>query len=88
MTIDSKDLILAIKNDEADIVVNWYAPYTWDDNKDYIDIINIDKEYAKHKKLYLSLLTYSKYPDIAKKIMEYAKSKEGKNIFKKYGLAN
>jgi len=88
LTIDSKDLILSLKNDEADIIINWYAPYTWDNNKDFIDLINIDKEYAKQKNLYLSLLTYSKYPDIAKKIMEYAKSKEGQNIFKKYGLNN
>jgi molybdate transport system substrate-binding protein len=41
---------------------------------------------VKEKKLYLGLLKYSKYPDIAKKIMHYAFSKDGKKVFKKYGL--
>ncbi|OYT17101.1 MAG: molybdenum ABC transporter substrate-binding protein [Bacteroidetes bacterium 4572_77] len=85
-TTDSKDLTRAIINKEADIVINWYAPYSWDNNSDYIDIIEIDKEYAQDKKLTLSLLSYSKHPEIAQKVLDFAASKEGKAIFAKYGF--
>jgi len=53
LTIDSRDLILAIIHEH---------------------------------KLYISLLLYSQNPDIAKKFMNYASSKKGKKIFKKYGF--
>ncbi len=86
MTSDSKDLIPAIKNDEADIIINWYATSTRSKNNDIVDVIEIGEEYAKPKELYLSLLKYSKYPETAKKIMDYAKSEKGKAIFKKYGF--
>ncbi len=85
-TTDSKDLIPALKKKEADIVINWYATSVWDDNKNYVDVLEIDTMYAKEKKLYLSLLKYSKYPDISKAFMKYAASDKGKEIFLKYGF--
>jgi len=85
-TTDSKDLTLLLKNKEADLVVNWYAAYTWDDNSKYIDAIPINPEFTPEKKLILSTLKYSKYPQIAKKFLDYASSDKGKEIFKKYGL--
>jgi len=85
-TTDSKDLILALKNNEADLIVNWYASSTWDNNKEFVDILNIDNEYAGDKKLFLGLLKYSKYPNISKSFINYASSPKGKAIFKKYGF--
>ena len=86
MTTDSKDLILVLKNKEADLVVNWYATSTWDENKPYVDVLPIDEQYAKRKKLVLGLLKTAKYPDIARKFMQYASSDKGKALFTKYGL--
>ena len=85
-TTDSKDLTKAIINKEADVVVNWYAVSTWDENPQYIDVVDIGNEYAEIKNLVIGLLTYSKHPEIAKKIMDYAASEKGKALFKKYGL--
>jgi len=85
-TTDSKDLILALKNNEADLIINWYASSTWDDNKSYVDVLNIDKEFAAEKKLFLGLLKYSKYPNISKSFITYASSPKGRAIFKKYGF--
>ncbi|MEA3361124.1 MAG: substrate-binding domain-containing protein [Thermodesulfobacteriota bacterium] len=86
LTTDSKDLVKAIKNKEADIVINWFAVSTWDDNPQFMDVIEIDPKYAKKKKLILGLLKYSRYPDIAKKFMDLAGSEKGKELFKKHGL--
>ncbi len=85
-TTDSKDLILVLKNKEADLVINWYATSVWENNKPYVEVLDIDSAFAKEKKLFLGLLKYSKHPDIAKKFMTYASSEKGKNIFAKYGL--
>lgn len=86
LTTDSKDLVRVLKNKKADIVINWYAASTWDNNSDFMDTIQIDPEYSKKKKLILGLLKYSNHPDIAKKFMELAISEKGKDIFKKHGL--
>ena len=86
MTTDSKDLVKAIKNKEADIVVNWFAASTWENNSQFLDIIEIDPQYAKTKKLVLGLLQFSKNPALARKFMLLASSSQGREIFKKYGL--
>lgn len=86
MTTDSKNLVKAIKTKEADIVINWYAVSTWDDNPDYIDVIPIAPQYLKKKKLIIGLLKYSKHPDISRELMSLAGSEKGKAIFRKYGL--
>jgi molybdate transport system substrate-binding protein len=85
-TTDSKDLTLLLKNKEADLVINWYATYTWDDNSKYMDAIAIDDKYEPNKKLILATLKSSKYPEIAQAFLKYASSEKGKAIFKKYGL--
>lgn len=86
LTTDSKDLVKALKTKEADLVINWYAVSTWKENKNFIDVIEINENFAKNKKLVLGLLKFSKHPEIAKKFMDYAASEKGKVIFKKHGL--
>lgn len=85
-TTDSKDLVSVIKNNEADLVINWYATYTWDDNSQYLDIIDVPEMESTRKKLLLAQLKSSRYPEIARKFMDYAQSQEGQAIFEKYGL--
>lgn len=86
LTTDSKDLALILRDKRVDIVVNWYAVSTWPENKPFIDVLGIDEKYATKKRLVIGLLNTSKYPDIARKFMEYASSEKGKELFKKYGL--
>lgn len=85
-TTDSKDLSVALINKEADLVVNWYATYTWGNNKDHMEILNIPDLDQTKNKLILSRLTTSKHPEISKKILDYAISPEGQAIFEKHGL--
>ena len=85
-TTDSKDLSGCLVDKTADLVINWYATSTWEDNEPYIDALPINNEYATKKKLVLGLLTTSEHPEIARKFMDYAFSDTGKEIFNKYGL--
>lgn len=86
MTTDSKNLALALKEDEADIVINWFATSTWPENSPHMDVLPIDEEFAAKKKLVLGLLSMSKYPEIARKFMAYAASEQGREAFRRYGL--
>jgi len=85
-TTDSKDLSMALINGEADLIVNWYATYTWDHNENRIDLLEVPGLENTRKKLILAQLKSSRHPDIAQKFLEYAKSPKGQAIFEKYGL--
>lgn len=86
LTTDSKDLIRVLKDKEADLVINWYAPATWDDNKNYVDVLPISEEFAYKKKLILAVLKSSKHKQLANEFLKFAASPKGKEIFNKYGL--
>ena len=86
LTSDSKDLVKALQDKEADLVVNWHATACWPENEPYVDTLPIGAETAPPKKLVLGLLTTSRYPEIARKFLAYASSPQGKNLFQKYGL--
>lgn len=86
LTTDSKDILKAVKNKHADIIINWYATATWDDNARYVDIIEIDPEFAQKKELFLSMLKYTKHPKICEAFMQLASSAQGREIFKHHGL--
>ncbi len=86
LTTDSKGLCVVLKEKNADITINWYACSVWEENEPYVDVLNIDEKFTKKKRLVLGLLKTSKYPEIARKFMEYAVSDKGRKLFKKYGL--
>ena len=86
LTTDSKDLVKAIKEGEADLVINWYATSTWPENRKYVDTLTIDEQYAVKKQLTLGILKYTKHPEIARKFLRFASSPEGQEIFNRYGL--
>lgn len=83
---DSRNLSKALKEDKADVILNWYATSFWDDNKSSLEAIAIDEKYAKKAKLVFNLLKSSQNKELAKKFMDFAASKEGKQIFYKYGF--
>ena len=83
---DSRNLNKTLIDKRADMTINWRATGFWLENKDFIDVIEIDDIYAPKKKLVINLLSFSKYPKIAKDLMEFSASKEGQAIMKKYGF--
>ena len=83
---DSRNLNIALRDKKVDLTINWRATAFWAENSKYIDIIEIDEKYAPRKKLMINLLSFSKYPTIAKDYMNLAASREGEKIMKKYGF--
>ena len=87
LTTDSKDLVTALVEKRADLVINWYAVSTWDGNDNYFDVILLDPEIAPPKELVITSLTTAREPALAKRFIEYAVSPEGRAIFERYGFA-
>lgn len=85
---DSRNLIEAIKSNDADLVLNWHATTFWDNNENFVEAIELDDKSSAKSKLVLNLLKTSQNPDLTKKFMEYAASEEGRMVFKKYGFLN
>ncbi len=86
LTTDSRRLVQAMKNKEADATLNWYAVGTWDKNQDFIDTLLLPEEISKPKTLEISLLKYSSNPELAREFMEYASGAHGREVFKRYGF--
>lgn len=87
LTTDSKDLAVALINDRADLVINWYAVSTWEENAEHMDVIPLSAEIASPKALILASLTTAREPELANIFIDYAVSEQGKAIFAKYGFA-
>jgi molybdate transport system substrate-binding protein len=85
---DSRNLNMALINKEADATINWRATGFWGENSKYVDIIEIDSNYAPKKELIINLLKFAKYPKIAREFMKFASGKEGKKIMKEYGFSD
>jgi len=86
LTTDSKDITRMVANGTADLGINWYATTLWPENTGRVDALMIDEQYAPRERLMLGLLSFSRFPEAARRVMEYAVSKEGREIFKKYGF--
>jgi molybdate transport system substrate-binding protein len=83
---DSRSLANAMKNKEADLIMNWRATGFFTDNAAAMDVIDLDPKLAKPQALLLNLLTFSKNKDLARRLISYAAGEEGQAIFRKYGF--
>ncbi|MBM9521195.1 substrate-binding domain-containing protein [Desulforhopalus vacuolatus] len=88
LSTDSRKLNKELRDDNADVTINWRATAFWDDNSKYLDVLPIDETYAKKKMLVFNLLSTSKYPELARQFMAYAASEGGRRVFYTYGFLN
>jgi molybdate transport system substrate-binding protein len=79
-------LVNALKNNEADLTLNWKAVASFPGNRDYLEVLSLPESVSHPKKLVLGLLIFSEQPELARKFMAYAASKEGQILFRDYGL--
>jgi len=86
MTTDSKGLAKAIKNKNADLVMNWKAVNFLPENTGKMQFLPLSSDAVAKQPLVIGLLTYSQYPELARKIMSKATSNVGRDIFRKYGF--
>lgn len=85
-TTDSHRLFDAIRKQDADLTLNWYATAKWPESREILSALPLDEKIAKPKRLELNLLTFSKHPEITKKFMAYCASKTGIQVFYDYGF--
>ncbi len=86
LTTDSRNLNKALRNGEADLIVNWRATAFFSENRPAMDVVDFAPDVAQPKKLLLNLLSFSRNKDIAKEVMAVAVSSEGQAIFRKCGF--
>jgi molybdate transport system substrate-binding protein len=83
---DSGDLSGAIKAGDADVALNWRATAFFPENRDHVEVLDLDPRIAIPQPLSLILLTTSTQPDVARRFMELAGGEEGQAIFRDYGF--
>lgn len=82
----SKTLVEVLKNDQADITINWFATSTWEANSRIMDALPIDESFASKKKLILAVLPFSENMELSEAFLDLVASEHGKEIFNRYGL--
>lgn len=83
---DSRNLVQAIKGNQADITLNWRATAFFPENRDVVQVLDLDPAISQPAKLELNLLTFSKQAMAARKFAAMAASDEGQAIFRKHGF--
>ena len=83
---DSRTLNLAIKRGEADVALNWRATAFFQENVDYLDVIDLSRKIAKPQALYLIALKFSRNPALAERFMNFVASEEGQTVMRKFGF--
>lgn len=83
---DSRGLNNAMKQGEADAILNWRATGFFADNARVVDVIDLPANLAKPQALLLNLLSFSNHRELAKRFMTFAAGDEGQAIFRRYGF--
>lgn len=85
LTTDSRNLIKAIKDDDADVVLNWRAT-AFGENSDIVQVLDLPESVAKREVLVLTLLKSSKHVQKTRDFMAFARSLEGRAVFHQFGF--
>jgi molybdate transport system substrate-binding protein len=85
---DSRNINSALLRKEVDVAINWKSTITFGDNKNIIDIVNIDEKYAPKMQIPAVLLTSSSDKDLARQVIDFMVSDRGRDIMKKYGFVD
>lgn len=86
VTTDSRNLNKALREGEADIIMNWRATAFFAENFKHMQVIDLPESVAVPKKLILNQLSFSNYPEISQYFMQVAASERGQEIFRSYGF--
>lgn len=88
LTTDSTGLVQAVRENKADVVINWRSVEHVEDNNRYIDVVYLPPEQRCSQKLTMGLLTCGHNIALGKYFFELAVSSRGRAIFAQYGFYN
>lgn len=86
LTTDSKGLSRALRDGDADMVLNWRAAAFHRDNQGLFEVIDLDPSLAPREDLILGMLRYSRHQEIVRRFLDYAVSPAGQAIFRAHGF--
>ncbi len=86
MLPDSRSIIIAMRKGEADVTMSWRATGYFPDNIAFLDVLDLPANVATPQELQLTMLTFSKNKELARKFMEFAAGPQGQAIFNRYGF--
>lgn len=86
LSTDSRNLMQAMKNQQADITLNWRATAFFPENRDLVQVVDLDPAISQPSRLELNLLTFSRNQEQARRFMALAAGPEGQAIFRKHGF--
>lgn len=83
---DSRSLMAAMRNGEADIALSWRATGFFPENAEKLDVLDLDPKLAKPQALMLIQLKSTKNAELGKRFMAFVAGEEGQSIFRKHGF--
>lgn len=86
ITSHSKSLMNALRQNKADLTINWYAVSSRPEYKGRVEAKFLDKKYAKDQKLAMAQINDSRQPEVVKKFLKFVGSDEGLTIFRNWGF--
>ncbi len=86
LTSDSKGLVKGLKNDQADVVIDWESNLFVNGNRHYIDLIKPDLTNNHHVPIYAASLSCSSEPALTNAFFDFANSHLNETRLSKYGF--
>ena len=86
MQPDSKALTGALREGKVDVVLNWQAVLSFQDNSQEMEMLPIKGDWATPHKLTMSVLANSREPELANRFLYFCASEQGRAVFQRYGF--
>lgn len=83
---DSRHLTSALKRGEADVVLNWRATALFAENRNALELLDLDPQLAKPQPIRICRLTTSRHPELADRFMRLAEGPIGQGILRRHGF--
>jgi len=86
LATDSRNLTQAIKGGRIDVTLNWRATAFFPENRDAVEVVDLDTTVSQPARLEFNLLTFSSQAEAARRFVALAASAEGQVVFRKHGF--
>ena len=87
LSTDSKGLVNRIKNNEADLVINFASSVHINGSINYVDILPFKWQEQNTIKVFAGVLSTSRHKNLAQSFLDYVSSRQSKSILNKYGIS-
>ncbi len=87
LTTDSKGLVQAIRDGQADLALNWHGSALDPEHAPHVSSLPLPEDAVSPHFLQMGLLRFSSRPELARRFMAMAASEEGQAIFARHGFA-